>query len=444
MNSSSRFVALRHRDYRLIWGGQFVSIIGSQMQFIAINWHIYQLLQGVTLSLNLFGRPITLGTQALGLGGVGMARIVPIALFALIGGTLADVLNRRKLLIWTNIAAALFAGVLALLSFTRRDSVWAIYLLTAAGAATSAFSGPAFQSIIPNLVPPEDLTNAISLNSLMRQTATIAGPALAGVLMGAADIGWVYTANAVSFAAIVIALLAIRYRAGAAARDTGLGRSAIVEGWRFVRGTRIIWGSMLLDFSATFFSSATTLLPLVAGNILGVGAQGYGVLATADAVGSLVAGLVVSLRRDIYRQGAILLGSITLYGLSTALFGLSTSFILSYLFFALVGASDTVSTIIRQTLRQMMTPDRLRGRMTGINQLFFMGGPQLGELEAGLAASALGAPFAIVSGGLATVVLTVLIAWRYPSLRRYTSATLSEERARAWAPDPPAAGPERP
>lgn len=429
-SSASRFVALRHRDYRLIWAGNFVSIVGTQMQFVAINWHIYQLLRGTTASIDLFGRQVSLNVEALGLGGVGLARIIPIALFALVGGALADVLNRRKLLLWTNSAAALFAVLLAALSLAQRESVAAIYLLTAAGAATTAFSGPAFQSIIPNLVPRADLTNAISLNSLARQVATIVGPALAGVLMAAANVGWVYTLNALSFGVIVLALLLIRYRSGAAAKDTGLGWPAIVEGWRFVRGTRIIWGSMMLDFLATFFSSARTLLPLVAGQVLGLGAQGYGLLATADAVGSVAAGLAVALRRDVYRQGAVLLGSVAIYGLTTVLFGLSSSFVLSYLFFALTGASDTVSTIIRQTIRQVMTPDRLRGRMTGINQIFFMGGPQLGEMEAGAVAAALGVPFAIVSGGLATVALTAYIAWRYPGLRRYTSATLEQDQAR--------------
>lgn len=428
--SPGRFVALRHRDYRLIWAGNFVSIIGTQMQFVAINWHIYKLLEGAQLSIRLFGREIALNSEALGLGGVGLARIVPILFFALVGGTLADIVNRRKLLILTNSAAAGFAALLAALSFAQRDTVWAIYLLTAAGAATTAFSGPAFQSIVPNLVPREDLTNAISLNSLVRQLATIIGPALAGVLLAAASVGWVYAINAASFLAIVTALLLIRYRAGPAAKDTGLGWAAILEGWRFVRSARIIWGSMLLDFFATFFSSARTLLPLVADQVLGMGAQGYGLLATADAVGSLIAGAVVSLRRDIYRQGAVLLGSVAIYGLATALLGLSTNFVLSYLFFAVVGASDTVSTIIRQTLRQVMTPDRLRGRMTGINQIFFMGGPQLGEMEAGAVAAAFGVPFAIVSGGLATVALTGYIAWRYPRLRRYTNATMAEDQAR--------------
>jgi len=430
MPAASRFVALRHRDYRLIWAGNFVSIIGTQMQFVAINWHVYKLLEGTRLSIELFGREFVLNSEALGLGGVGLARIVPILFFALVGGNLADIVNRRKLLVITNSAAAGFAVVLATLSFAQRDTIWVIYLLTAAGAATAAFSGPAFQSIVPNLVPKEDLTNAISLNSLVRQIATIVGPALAGVILAASNVGWVYATNAASFVAIVLALLLIRYRAGPAARDTGLGLAAIVEGWRFVRGTRIIWGSMLLDFFATLFSSARTLLPLVADQVLGMGAQGYGLLATADAAGSLAAGMVISLRKDIYRQGTVLLGSVAIYGVATALFGLSTNFMLSYLFFAIVGASDTISTIIRQTIRQMMTPDRLRGRMTGINQVFFMGGPQLGEMEAGAVAAALGVPFAIVSGGLATVALTGYIAWRYPRLRRYTSASMAEDQAR--------------
>lgn len=426
-----RFVALQHRDYRLIWIGQFISIIGTQMQLVAINWHIFQLLQGESISLDLFGLHFVLSAEALGLGGVGMARIIPIALFAVLGGALADISSRRKLLLWTNGAAAFFAIVLASLTLARLDSVWTIYLLTALTSATAAFSGPAYQSLIPNLVPEEHLTNAISLNSLSFQTATITGPALAGLLMTGAGVSAVYALNAVSFVTIIGALLMMRHRGGAAARDTGLNWGAIVEGWRFVRHTRIIWGSMMLDFLATFFSSANTMLPLVAGQILNVGAGGYGVLATAQAVGSLLTGVVLSLRKDIYRQGVVLLSSVAFYGLATMLFGISTSFVISYILFALTGAADTVSTVIRQTIRQMMTPDRLRGRMTGINQIFFMGGPQLGEMEAGIVAALFGVPFAIISGGIATILLTGYIAWKYPNLRDYTRAHMVEDRARA-------------
>jgi len=183
---------------------------------------------------------------------------------------------------------------------------------------------------------------------------------------------------------------------------------------------------MMLDFLATFFSSARTMLPIVAGDVLGVGAAGYGLLATAQPVGAVLTGVVLSLRREIRRQGLVLLVSVAVYGLATALFGLSTVFALSYLFFGLTGAADTVSTVIRGTIRQLVTPDRLRGRMTSVNMIFFMGGPQLGELEAGLVASLFGAPFAIVTGGLATVLLTGWIAWRYPQLRRYMGGSAEQ------------------
>lgn len=420
-NSPARLVALQHRDFRLLWTGQLISTIGSQMQLIAINWHIFRLLAGGTYALSLLGHKITLSTDALGLGGVGLVRIIPIALFALIGGTLADVRDRRWLLVWTNSAAALFAAILAAITLSGHDSVLAIYLLTAAASATFAFSQPAHQSLIPNLVPVEHLTNAVSLNTLVWQVGMVAGPALAGLLMGRFDVGLVYALNTLSFLAIVVALLLMRHRGGPAAHDTGLGWSAIVEGWRFTRGSRIIWSTMMLDFLATFFSSARTMLPLVADRLLGLGVEGYGLLATAQPVGALITGVVLSLRRDIHRQGAVLLVSVAIYGLATALFGLSTVFTLSYLLFALTGAGDTVSTVIRSTIRQVMTPDRLRGRMTGINMVFFMGGPQLGELEAGVVASLLGVSLAIFSGGLATVLLTAWIAWRYPGLRTYTS-----------------------
>ena len=176
---------------------------------------------------------------------------------------------------------------------------------------------------------------------------------------------------------------------------------------------------MLLDFWATFFSSARTMLPIVAADLLKTDAAGYGLLSTAQAAGSLVAGLWMSFRADIRRQGMVLLVSVAIYGAATALFGVATSFAVSYLLFAVTGAADTVSTVIRNVIRQMATPDEMRGRMTGVNMVFFQGGPQLGELEAGLVGSAFGVPFAIISGGVATVLVTAWMAWRYPDLREY-------------------------
>ena len=417
-----RLVALQHRDFRLLWFGRLLSTMGSQMQQIAISWHVFELLRGQTYTLELFGRTLELNASAIGLGSLGLARVIPIVIFALLGGMLADSRDRRTLLIWVQTAAAIFSATLAYLTFTDQITVPIIYLLSAAGAAAAAFDEPARQSIVPNLVPREHLANAITLNTVLWQIATIVGPGLSGLLVGQFDVGLVYTIDAISFGAVIVSLLLMEYRGQAAdSVGQGLGWAALVEGVRFTLKTRLIRSTMLLDFFATFFASARTMLPIVATDVLKLGVEGYGFLATAQPVGALIAGAIVALRRDIRRQGVVLLVSVGVYGVATALFGLSTSFALSYILFGLTGAGDTVSTVIRGTLRQLLTPDRLRGRMTSVNMVFFMGGPQLGELEAGLVASLFGAPVAIVTGGLATVLLTALIAWRYPRLRNYTS-----------------------
>lgn len=390
------------------------------MQFIAVNWHVYKLLKDQTYTLSILGREIELGAEALGLGTLGLVRVIPIVLFALMGGMVADTRDRRRVLLWTQSSAALFAALLAIITLTDNVSVAAIYLLSAAGAAAAAFDNPARQSLVPNLVPREHLSNAVSLNTLIWQIGSIVGPAVAGVMVAHVNIGLVYAVDALSFGAVIVALLMMRYRGSAAARDVGLGWTALVEGLRFTYCSRIIWSTMLLDFFATFFSSARTMLPIVADEVLGVGEIGYGLLSTAQPAGALIAGAILSLREEIDRQGVVLLVSVAVYGAATAIFGVSTAFALSYVFFGLTGAGDTVSTVIRGTIRQIMTPDHLRGRMVSVNMIFFMGGPQLGELEAGLVAAAFGAPFAIFTGGVATVLLTGWIAWQYPRLRKYT------------------------
>ena len=416
--------ALRFRDFRIFWLGLFVSVVGSQMQLIAINWHLYELLRGQTFTVQLFGRTIELGAEALGLGTLGLVRVIPIVLFALFGGMLADTRNRRSLLLFTEGFDVVIAAILAVLTLTGKTTVLHIYLITGGLAAMNALEGPSRQSLIPHLVPREHFSNAVSVQTLMFTTASIVGPALAGLIVGYANVGYVYALNAVSFLAVVISLLLMRYRGQAAAPSTGLGLNALFDGLRFVFRTPIISSTMLLDFIATFFSSARTMLPIFASDILGVGAVGYGWLATADSMGAVIAGSALATRGEqLRRQGPLLLVCVVIYGAATAFFGLSTVFAVSFLMLMLVGAADAVSTVIRGTVRQLSTPDALRGRMTSVNMMFFMGGPQLGELEAGLVAAAFGVPFAIVSGGVATVLLTALVAWKFPVLRRYDTPT---------------------
>ena len=417
----SRMVALRYRDFRFLWFGEMVSTAGVQMQQFAINWHVFELLRGQSFTMNVFGNAIEMGSEAFGLGLLGLTRVIPVLLFGLVGGLLADRFDRRRVMIAMRILAALVAALLTVLTLAEQISVGMIYLLTALGAAAIVLDFPARQSMEANLVEARHLSNAISLNMLVMKIATIVGPALAGLLVAQFNIGLVYGISAAGFLAAAASITGIRYR-GVIAKGARISWRTLALGIRFTFGKRIIVGTMLLDFFATLLASARTMLPIVAGEVLGMGAVGYGLLATAQPVGALLAGLVLSLRSELKRQGVIFLLSVAMYGLATAVFGISTSFILSYIVFALTGAGDIVSSVIRGTIRQLTTPDKLRGRMVSVNMLFFMTGPQLGELRAGLVASIVGAPLAIFSGGLAAALLTLWVAWRFPSIRRYNNA----------------------
>jgi MFS family permease len=409
--SRQSFVALRHRNFRLIWIGLMVSFTGSMMQNAALLWHVSLLVPE---------------RKGLALGMVGLVRVVPVAFFSMLSGVVADAWDRRKLLLCTQVGATLVALTLAVLTFRGLTHVWPIYVLAALGAAVGAFDLPARGALVPTLVPREDLPNAISLNTIMFQTASVVGPSLGGLLIAATSVGWVYVANAVSFFFVIIALLMMRDVPVRAASEGGsrddVSLSAALEGLRFVFASPLIRSTMLLDFFATFFSSATALLPIFAQDILQVGAKGYGWLYAAPAAGALITSAVmVGITDRIERRGPTLLWAVAGYGLATVVFGISRSFWMTFLCLALTGATDTVSMVIRNIVRQLETPDRLRGRMTGVNMVFFMGGPQLGELEAGAVANWLGAPFSVISGGIGCLIATAWVAFSTPALRNYRS-----------------------
>jgi len=402
---ASPFLALQHRNFRLLWSGQLVSWSGSTMQTAAILWHVSLL--------------VPPDRRALALGLVGLTRVVPIVVFSMIAGVVADTLDRRRLMIATQSASALIAVALAVLTFRGLADVRPIYVLAALSSAVAAFDGPARQSLIPNLVPREHLPNAFSLNAIMVQVASVLGPSLGGLTIAQLGVGWVYVANAVSYSFVIWALVMMRgARTRGAVRTVNL--RAMTEGLRFVFAAPLIRSTMLLDFFATFFSSATALLPIFAQDILQVGAGGYGWLYAAPAAGAvLTSAAMVYFVERIERRGLLLLWAVAGYGLATAVFGMSRLFWLTFLCLAATGAADTVSMVFRNIVRHMETPDALRGRMVGVNMVFFMGGPQLGELEAGLVANWIGAPLSVISGGLACVLATIIVAVRTPDLRAY-------------------------
>ena len=404
---SGSLVALRHRNFRLLWASQLVSTAGSMMQSAAILWHVSLL--------------VPTEQRGLALGLVGLVKILPIIAFSLIGGVVADALDRRKLMLITQSGMALAAGVLAYTVFSGGTALWPVYLLAALGSAFGTFDGPARQSLVPSLVPREHLPNAISLNTIMFQAAAVLGPALGGLVIAALGVGWAYALNAISFLFVIAALLMMRgVPRVAAAEKSGISWRAAREGLSFVFRAPLIRSTMLLDFFATFFATATALLPIFAQDILQVGAQGFGVLSAAPSVGAVLTSIaLVPLIERIDRRGRALLWAVLGYGLATIVFGFSRSFWLTFACLALTGATDTVSMVIRNIIRQLNTPDSMRGRMTGVNMVFFMGGPQLGELEAGLVAQGWGAPLSVVSGGIGCLVATLWVAARTPDLRHY-------------------------
>ena len=407
MNKTSSFVALRYRNFRLLWTGQLISMSGSMMQTVAILWHISLL--------------VSPEQKGIALGLVGLVRVVPIIIFSLISGVVADALDRRKLMLITQTAMTIVAVALAAITFGGLNVVWPIYVLAALSSAAGSFDGPARQSFIPNLVPRGHLPNAISLNTIMFQAAAVLGPSLAGIAIASLGVAWVYAFNAVSFLAVIAALLMMRdIKVKSSAERSEISLQAAVEGLRFVFSRPLIRSTMLLDFFATFFSSATALLPIFAQDILKVGAQGYGWLYAAPSVGALVAGAILVRQADrIERRGWTLLWAVLGYGAATVVFGLSREFWLTFACLALTGATDTVSMVLRNVIRQLTTPDHLRGRMTSVNMIFFMGGPQLGELEAGLVANAFGAPISVITGGLGCLLVTGWVAAKTPALREY-------------------------
>jgi len=400
----SFFTALRHRDFRLLWIGQLISVTGTQMQLVAINWHVYLLTK-----------------SPLALGGVGLVRILPIIVCSLVGGVVADAVNRKRLMLATQGSMLVCAVALAVMTATGLQSIWPIYALTAIASAALAFDNPARQAMLPTLVPSEDFPNAVSLGIVVFNSAMIVGPALAGILLSIRGPALIYGINAASFVAVIVALLLMHASGRPRVEEHApqISLSALREGLRFVWRTPIIVQTMTLDFIATFFASATALLPIFAAEILNVGARGLGLLAAAPGTGSIVTGLLMARLGVNRKQGKIVLGSVVIYGAATVAFGFSRWFWLSLLMLGITGAADTVSTVLRQTIRQLVTPDRLRGRMTSVNMVFFMGGPQLGEMEAGAVAALIGAALSVVTGGVgcllavASAGLWARELWRY-------------------------------
>lgn len=398
------FTSLKHRSFRMFTTGVFAFQVGFEMQNVALSWFMYQLTG-----------------SALALGLMGLARVLPVFIFALIAGHISDTHPRRRILIVAQTILIIISCTLTLLAFFQLITPTVIYLVIVANSTALTFASPASQAFLPALMPRQDYQNAISINSMGYKAAMVLGPALAGFLIAYIGVPGVLALNIFCIAFFLMNIIRVGRFPQELSQPTRGKLHSIKAGLRFVKNSRLIWSSMLLDFFASFFGSGMTLMPVFAQDILKVGPQGLGLLYAAPSIGDMIAGLIFSSRRHIKKQGYVLIVSILFYGVGTILFGISSIFSFSLIMMAIVGAADMVSSVIRSTLRQMVTPDHMRGRMVSINMMFYLGGPQLGEVESGVLASLIGTPYTVVIGGIATILATVFFTLRIPELLEYES-----------------------
>jgi MFS family permease len=364
-------------------------------------WQIYELTDSVTQ-----------------IGLLGLARALPQMGLVLFGGLLADTFDRRQLLMSTQLAQFFVSGALCLLSLLQAIAPWHLFAASALLALFTALGGPARQSFIPSLVPRAHLSNAIALNNTQRNVGQIAGPSLAGLLLAATGAAWCYAVDAVSWFAIVIALLLVHTRQAQDVGRRGIALDALREGFRFSLSQPVLLALIVLDFGANFFGAPRALLPVYARDVFQVGANGLGMMYAASSVGAVAAALVLSTRGEPRRAGIGALGGLAFYGFCIAGFALSPSFWLALVMLAGMGAGDTINAVLRMTIVQLVTPDALRGRVSSLNSVFTAGGPQLGQFRSGIVADWWGPSASALSGGLATLLLVAGVAC-VPAVRRF-------------------------
>lgn len=382
-----------------------------QMQSVAIGWYLY----------DLTGDPMVLAYA-------GLSVFVPIALFTLPGGDVADRVDRRYILGIAGLVQAVCAALLMFLAAAKTVQPLPFYGVLVLSGAARAFSGPALPSFVPFLVPREQFPTAVAWNSSSNQTATVLGPAIGGLLYL-----WgpqaPFAACLVLSVFVAVAMVSIHTRGGIVATKAGTAFSRAADGLRYLRRQRIVLGAISLDLFAVLLGSITALLPIYARDILQVGPDGLGIMRSSIALGAVAMGLTlahVPAQRHPHAGHALFAG-VALFGAAVMVFGVSHSFLLSLAALAVAGAADMVSVFVRSTVVQLGTPDDMRGRVSAVHALFVSGANEFGDFRAGVAAAWLGAVPAVLAGGIGTLAVVALWAWLFPELRKVER--LAEVRA---------------
>lgn len=400
---------LRDRPYGFYMANRIVQTVAMSLQTATIAWQVYEITG-----------------SALPLAAVGIIRFVPSFIMSFLGGVVADTRDRRWVLAFSQIPPILTSLLLWWSTQAQADTLSLIYASSAVLGVAGAFEGPARQSLLPQVVPRAWFQRAVTVATTTQQLARIAGPSAAGFLAVVLGIAPAYLAHVVLLVLGLFTLAAIQLREGTQRRSGGMSLAMVKEGLLYVWTQPAILGAMALDLFAVIFASAETLLPIYADTVLGVGAQGYGLLNSSRGVGAFVASAILTALPPVVATGRTMVVTVAVFGLCTIGFGLSEWFPLSLLLFGLSGAADQVSVVMRQSIVQLSTPDELRGRVTSVYTVSIGASGQLGAVESGMVAVWTNPVFAVVSGGVGCLLSLIVIVRLLPQLWRHEIRTTTE------------------
>jgi len=395
------YAILRHRNFSLYLMARFIAALGQQMLTVAVGWELYERTH-----------------SSLALGLVGLTQMAPMVLLILPAGHVADHYQRKRTILGMVSVATLSSLGLTLISAFHAPVLWIYGCLFAAGVART-FLWPASQAFLPQLVPRQIFSRAVTWNTGAFHLSSVLGPAAGGVVIALTHrAGVVYAINAAATLVCLTLIALVRSRQVVIAKQE-MSLASLLAGFKFVYGTKIILGTITLDLFAVLLGGATALLPVYAKDILGAGPNGLGVLQAALPLGSVVSAFYLAHRPPLQQAGRALIRAVAAFGLATIAFGFSQWFWFSFAMLFICGAVDNVSVVVRHTLVQLLTPDEMRGRVSAVNSLFIGTSNELGGFESGLVAYLFGPVFSVVAGGLGTIIVVIATALIWPEIRKY-------------------------
>jgi MFS family permease len=389
------------RDFRFLFAGQMVNMVGNQLAVVAIPFQVYELTR-----------------SSLQVGGVSMAQLIPLVVGALAGGSLADAVGRRAVMVVTALALAATSTALAVNAGSGHPSVVVIYVASALGAGAGGAYSTACTSLAPSLVAPERLLAAFATMQVVDQVGMVAGPALSGLLLQVVQLPWVFALDAVTSMVLVVSIVCLTNH-GPAPDRAHRERLSLRDGVRAIRGDHVLLGAYLIDISAMVFGAPTSLFPALNHALFGGSPGTLGFMYAAPGAGALLGALTTGWLDRIRRQGVAIMVAVCVWGAAIATLGLVRTLWATLLLLALAGWADVLSAVLRTTVLQTHAGDALRGRVASVQMAVVEGGPRLGGFESGAVAAVTSTEFAIVSGGVASVVGALLIGGALPRFRRY-------------------------